>query len=189
MKITIRCGVFDGGKPHGKELGAIKRQDLDLAEGRVTFDRLRWEERLYKCPDHGAMQIHDEYALDAASEVNGWRCGIEARRSSSSVALPLGRVSSPIQLGHFPPQEAGAPQGVTPSLPLGLRPSSPPVEGCVAMRLSNEDDLREGPEPLSSGRPSLPMHPKRPGQGHGRTRQLFLSLLSWERAVPNVTRA
>jgi hypothetical protein len=41
------------------------------------------------------------------------------------VALPLERGSSPIQLGHFPPLEAGAPQGVTPSLPLGLRPFFP----------------------------------------------------------------
>jgi hypothetical protein len=57
------------------------------------------------------------------------------------------------------------------------------------MRLSNEDDLREGPEPLSSGRPSLPMHlSARVKVTAGRARQLFLSLLSWERAVPNVTR-
>jgi hypothetical protein len=40
------------------------------------------------------------------------------------VALPLGRGSSPIQ--PLPTQEAGAPQGVTPSLsPLGLGPFFP----------------------------------------------------------------
>lgn len=66
MKITIRCGAFDGGKPCGNRLGMIEREDLDFARGFVTFDRLRWEERHYDCLKHGAMQIHDEDLLRLA---------------------------------------------------------------------------------------------------------------------------
>lgn len=54
MKIHVRCEVCR------KLLGAIPRDDLDFAHGVVTFDRLRWEERFYTCPDHGPMQVHDE---------------------------------------------------------------------------------------------------------------------------------
>lgn len=36
MKITVRCGVFDGGRPCGKDVGTILRQDLDFAKGRFT---------------------------------------------------------------------------------------------------------------------------------------------------------
>jgi hypothetical protein len=60
VKITVRCGVLDRGKPCGREVGTIKRKDLDFAEGRFTFDELRWEERHSTCDKHGAMQVHDE---------------------------------------------------------------------------------------------------------------------------------
>ena len=66
MKITVRCGVFDRGKPCGREVGTIRREDLDFAEGVVNFGRLRWEERHYVCPKHGAMQVHDEDLLHLA---------------------------------------------------------------------------------------------------------------------------
>jgi hypothetical protein len=67
VKITVRCGAFDRGKPCGRKLsGTIEREDLDYAKGVVTFDRLRWEERHYTCPKHGAMQVHDEDLLRLA---------------------------------------------------------------------------------------------------------------------------
>lgn len=66
MKITVRCGVLDRGKPHGREIGAFSREDLDFARGVFTFEMLRWEERHYTCPKHGAMQVHDEDLLRLA---------------------------------------------------------------------------------------------------------------------------
>jgi hypothetical protein len=66
VKIDVRCGVSDGGKPCRNKLGAIEREDLDFAHGVVTFDRLRWEERHYVCPKHGAMQVLDEDLLHRA---------------------------------------------------------------------------------------------------------------------------
>lgn len=60
MKITVRCGVLDGGKPCGNELGAITREDLDFAHGVFTFAPLRWEERHYVCDKHRGLQIHDQ---------------------------------------------------------------------------------------------------------------------------------
>lgn len=66
MKITVRCGVLDGGKPHSKEIGHIERDDLDFANGVVTFDRLREEERHYVCDKHRELQIHDEDVLRLA---------------------------------------------------------------------------------------------------------------------------
>ena len=66
MKITIRCGALDGGKPHGNEVGQIEREDLDYAKGVVTFGRLRWEERHHTCPKHGALQVHEQDLLHLA---------------------------------------------------------------------------------------------------------------------------
>jgi hypothetical protein len=66
VKITVRCGVSDGGKPCRNNLGAFARDDLDFDRGVVTFDRLREEERHYVCPKHGAMQVHDEDLLRLA---------------------------------------------------------------------------------------------------------------------------
>ena len=60
MRLDVRCGVLDGGKPCSNKVGAIKRRDLDFAHGVVSFDPLRWEERFYSCPKHGALQIHDQ---------------------------------------------------------------------------------------------------------------------------------
>jgi len=70
VKITVRCGASNGGRPHGRKLGETKRHDLDFAHGVVTFDRLRWEERHYECTDHGAMQVHDEDLLRLALKSN-----------------------------------------------------------------------------------------------------------------------
>jgi hypothetical protein len=66
VKITVRCGAFDGGKPCGNKVGAFARDDLDFARGVVTFDRLREGERYYDCPDHGKLQIHNEDVLRLA---------------------------------------------------------------------------------------------------------------------------
>jgi hypothetical protein len=66
VKITVRCEVLDGGKPCGNKVGAIARDDLDFARGVVTFERLRWEERHYVCPDHGQLQVLDEDLLRRA---------------------------------------------------------------------------------------------------------------------------
>lgn len=79
MKITVRCGVSDGGKPCGNELGAIPREDLDFAHGVFTFERLRWEERHYECDKHGPVQVHDEDLLRRA--LNPRRPVIMARRA------------------------------------------------------------------------------------------------------------
>jgi hypothetical protein len=67
VKITVRCGVLNGGKPCGRRLEPqIEREDLNFAKGIVTFDPLRWQERFYDCPKHGAMQVHDEDLLRLA---------------------------------------------------------------------------------------------------------------------------
>jgi len=76
VKIDVRCG-FGGGKPCGNKVGTIPRDDLDFANGVVTFDRLRWEERHYSCPKHGALQVHDEDLLHPA--LNPGRRDIIAR--------------------------------------------------------------------------------------------------------------
>lgn len=70
MKITVRCGVLDGGKPHGNDVGTILRDDLDFAHGVVTFDRLREDERHHVCGKHGALQVHDEDLLHLALKPN-----------------------------------------------------------------------------------------------------------------------
>lgn len=86
MKIDIRCGMSDGGGPHGKELGAIQRQDLDFAAGRFTFQRLRWDERDYTCDKHGALQIHDEDLL---------RLALKPRKRYSIMARSVRRMVEP----------------------------------------------------------------------------------------------
>ena len=57
--------VPDGGRPHGRELGTIERDD-PWWRGSNDFDRLRWEERFYTCPKHRELQIHDEDLLRLA---------------------------------------------------------------------------------------------------------------------------
>lgn len=61
MKITVRCGVFDGRKPCGRNLGTIKRKGFP-----ENHDGLLWEERHYTCLKHGALQVHDEDLLRLA---------------------------------------------------------------------------------------------------------------------------
>jgi hypothetical protein len=56
VKLPVRCGVLDGGKPCGRKLGTIERDTLPGLP-------LRWEERHYVCPKHGAMQIHEQDLL------------------------------------------------------------------------------------------------------------------------------
>ena len=65
MKIDVRCG-FGSTKQCANKVGEIEREDLDFASGRVTFERLRSEERHYVCPDHGALQVYDEDLLRLA---------------------------------------------------------------------------------------------------------------------------
>jgi hypothetical protein len=59
VKITVRCGVFDGGKPCRRKLGTIERDTPWFRSGN-DCDGLLWEERHYSGPKHGAMQVHDE---------------------------------------------------------------------------------------------------------------------------------
>jgi hypothetical protein len=67
VKITIRCGALDGGKPHGNEVGQIERDGFpDLWFRGGNYDGLRWEERHHTCPKHGELQIHDEDVLRLA---------------------------------------------------------------------------------------------------------------------------
>jgi hypothetical protein len=68
VKITIRCGVSDGGKPCGRNLGAIESEGFPGPEWfhGGNYDRLRWDERHYVCPRHGAVQIHEEDLLRRA---------------------------------------------------------------------------------------------------------------------------
>jgi hypothetical protein len=70
VKITVRCGVLDGGKPCGNDVGTIPRGDLDFAHGVVTFDRLREEERHYVCDKHRDLQVHDQDLLRLALKPN-----------------------------------------------------------------------------------------------------------------------
>ena len=62
MKIDVRCRVSDGGKPCRKNIGTIEREGFPgpLWFRGGNYDVLRWEERHYVCPKHGAMQVHDE---------------------------------------------------------------------------------------------------------------------------------
>ena len=67
MKIDVRCGVLDGGKPCRKIIGTIKRQGFpDPWFRNGNYDVLRWEERHYVCDKHGPMQVHDEDLLHRA---------------------------------------------------------------------------------------------------------------------------
>jgi hypothetical protein len=93
------------------------------------------------------------------------------------VALPLGRGSSPIQLGPFPTQEAGAPQGVTPSLSPGSSAVFPGAtrSGTALKREAAAADAPYAPgKTVTAGRDGSPS-PSLHGLG--------------ERAVPNGTRA
>ena len=69
MKITVRCGVSDGGKSCGNQVGTIQRRGFPgpmwFRDG-TDYDGLRWEERHYVCPKHGALQVHDEDLLHRA---------------------------------------------------------------------------------------------------------------------------
>jgi hypothetical protein len=69
VKITVRCGVSDRGKPCGRELGAkIQREGFPgpqwFRDG--DYERLRWEERHRTCPKHGAVQVREEDLLRLA---------------------------------------------------------------------------------------------------------------------------
>ena len=68
MKIAVLCGVSDGGKPCRRDVGTIEREGFEdpgwFRGG--NYDGLRWEERHYVCPKHGALQVHDEDLLRRA---------------------------------------------------------------------------------------------------------------------------
>jgi hypothetical protein len=68
VKITVRCGVSDGGRPCGRTLGAIAREGFAGPEWfrGGDYDGLEWWERQYECPKHGTLQIHDEDLLRRA---------------------------------------------------------------------------------------------------------------------------
>jgi hypothetical protein len=67
VKITVRCGVFDGGKPCRNEVGQIERRGFpDLWFRGGNYEGLRWEERHYECLKHGELQVHDEDLLRRA---------------------------------------------------------------------------------------------------------------------------
>ena len=80
MKIDVRCGVSDGGKPCRRKVGMIERRGfpgpLWFRSGN-DYDGLRWEERHYSCGKHGALQVHDEDLLHRA--LNPGRRWIVAR--------------------------------------------------------------------------------------------------------------
>jgi hypothetical protein len=68
VKITVRCGVLDRGKPCGRKIGSIERKGFPGPEWfrDGNYDRLAWEERHYDCPKHGAMQVHEADLLHLA---------------------------------------------------------------------------------------------------------------------------
>jgi hypothetical protein len=83
VKITIRYGVFDGGKPCGREVGSLDIPGFPGPEwfrGVGDYDRLQWDERHYVCPKHGALQIHEEDLLHKA--LNPGRPAVAGSRSS-----------------------------------------------------------------------------------------------------------
>jgi hypothetical protein len=68
LKIDVRCGVFDGGKPCGNSVGTIERDGFPGPQWFKggNYESLRWEERHYACDKHGDLQIHDEDLLQLA---------------------------------------------------------------------------------------------------------------------------
>lgn len=68
MRLHVRCGVMDRGKPHGIELG----EPIDVPGfpdqwyRAGNYERLRWENRFWNCPKHGALQIHEADLLRRA---------------------------------------------------------------------------------------------------------------------------
>lgn len=73
MKIIVRCGAGDGGKPCGGKLGTIELEGFPGPEWfrDGNYDRLAWEERHYVCPKHGAMQVHEAELLHLALIAGG----------------------------------------------------------------------------------------------------------------------
>jgi hypothetical protein len=86
VKLTVLCGVSDGGEPCRKEIGAIWLEGFpDHWFRGGNFDPLSSEERHHRCPKHGAMQIHEEDLLRRA--LNPGRLVIMAR-SPRQMGLP-----------------------------------------------------------------------------------------------------
>jgi hypothetical protein len=82
VKLTVRCGVSDGGKPCGHKVGAIDKPGFPgpLWFRGGDYDGLQWEERHYRCPKHGALLVHEEDLLRRA--LNPRRPVIMAMRPS-----------------------------------------------------------------------------------------------------------
>jgi hypothetical protein len=83
VKLPVRCGVLDGGKPCRAQLGKIDRPGFPGPEWfrDGNYERLRWEERHYVCSKHGAVQVHEEDLLRRA--LNPSRRVILAVRNSA----------------------------------------------------------------------------------------------------------
>jgi hypothetical protein len=68
MKLPVVCGIKDGGKTCFVELGVIDLPGFPSSswyqDGR--YQRLKWDERDYDCPKHGALQIHEVDVLHEA---------------------------------------------------------------------------------------------------------------------------
>lgn len=83
MKLTVLCGVKD--ESCRSKLGAINVPGFPGPEWYRdgNFERLRWDERHYVCPKHGALMIHEEGLLRRA--LNPGRPVIMATRDGTAV--------------------------------------------------------------------------------------------------------
>jgi hypothetical protein len=69
VKLPVVCGVKDGaGKTCMKDLGEIDLPGFPSSSWyrNGEYQRLRWDERDYDCPKHGAVQIHEVDVLHEA---------------------------------------------------------------------------------------------------------------------------
>jgi hypothetical protein len=67
VKLTVLCGVKDGGEPHRRKLDEIDLPGSpDDAWLRDRKYRLTWEQRFHDCPKHGTVEIHEMDVLHEA---------------------------------------------------------------------------------------------------------------------------
>jgi hypothetical protein len=84
MRLTVRCGVTDGGRPCGNELGTIDRPGFPGAEWwrGGNYDRLTWEERFWECPSHGTVELDD-----SELRIRALKMGRDATRTKRRVVM------------------------------------------------------------------------------------------------------